>query len=55
MIGSYGPNPPEQPVYIKDLEAEEAPSGIIARGEYNVLSRVIDDDGEEYASSSSLF
>jgi len=54
MIGSYGPNTPDKPVYIKDLEAEEAPSGMLARGEYTVLSRVIDDDKYEYASSSSF-
>lgn len=42
MIGSYGPK--DQP-YTVNFMTEDAPSGMIARGEYNVLSRVYDDDG----------
>ncbi|KAI9357317.1 immunoglobulin E-set [Zopfochytrium polystomum] len=42
MLGSYGPN--AQP-YEKKFPLEEAPSGMIARGHYNVRSRFIDDDG----------
>ncbi|KAL3895958.1 MAG: hypothetical protein SGCHY_004382 [Lobulomycetales sp.] len=42
MLGSYGPAP--EP-YEKKFLSEEAPSGMIARGHYNVKSRFIDDDG----------
>ena len=49
MLGSYGPNPTEEP-YSKDFDPEESPSGMLARsGTYNVVSRVVDDDGEVYA------
>lgn len=49
MLGSYGPHPQGEP-YSKDFDPEESPSGILARsGTYNVVSRVIDDDGEVYA------
>ena len=40
MVGSYGPSP--QPM-IKRFPAEEAPSGMLARGTYNCRSRVTDD------------
>jgi Rho GDP-dissociation inhibitor len=50
MLGSYGPSPSGEP-YSKDFDPEESPSGMLARsGTYNVQSRVIDDDGEVYAS-----
>jgi len=49
MLGSYAPAPTGTP-YTKNFDAEESPSGMVARsGTYNVLSRVIDDDGEVYA------
>ncbi|KAJ3119669.1 hypothetical protein HK100_000200 [Physocladia obscura] len=41
MLGSYGPS---ADVYEKKFPLEEAPSGLIARGHYNVKSRFIDDD-----------
>ncbi|KAJ3123728.1 hypothetical protein HK100_011516 [Physocladia obscura] len=41
MLGSYGPS---VDVYEKKFPLEEAPSGLIARGHYNVKSRFIDDD-----------
>ncbi|CAI2186092.1 3970_t:CDS:2 [Funneliformis geosporum] len=44
MIGSYGPNPNSEP-YEKKFMAEEAPSGMIARGHYDAKSKFIDDDG----------
>ncbi|KAI5806764.1 rho guanidine dissociation inhibitor [Peziza echinospora] len=44
MMGSYGPNTESQPVYEKTFASEEAPSGMLARGSYNVLSRFMDDD-----------
>jgi Rho GDP-dissociation inhibitor len=54
MLGSYGPSPDGQP-YTKNFEAEESPSGMLARsGTYSVRSRVIDDDGEIYAGASIL-
>ena len=49
MLGSYGPSPKGEP-YSKDFDPEESPSGRLARsGTYNVISRVVDDDGEVYA------
>jgi hypothetical protein len=53
MLGSYGPSPTGEP-YIKNFEAEESPSGMVARsGSYTVRSRVVDDDGEVYAGTRS--
>ncbi|KAH9943308.1 rho GDP-dissociation inhibitor, partial [Epithele typhae] len=49
MLGSYGPHPKGE-AYVKNFDAEESPSGMIARsGTYHVRSRVVDDDGEVYA------
>ncbi|KAI8909428.1 hypothetical protein PhCBS80983_g00713 [Powellomyces hirtus] len=45
MLGSYGPaNEP----YEKKFLTEEAPSGLLARGHYEVKSRFIDDDGTSH-------
>ncbi|PVU92081.1 hypothetical protein BB559_003851 [Furculomyces boomerangus] len=41
MLGSYGPSDSE---YEKKFLPEEAPSGMLARGKYNVKSKFIDDD-----------
>ncbi|KAI5450490.1 rho GDP dissociation inhibitor [Naganishia albida] len=41
MIGSFGP---QKEPYTKIFAAEEAPSGMLARGTYGVRSRMIDDD-----------
>ncbi|KAF2083922.1 E set domain-containing protein [Saccharata proteae CBS 121410] len=48
MIGSYSPNTADKPVYEKKFEPETAPSGMIARGHYNAVSRFIDDDSQEH-------
>ncbi|KAL2916789.1 rho GDP dissociation inhibitor [Polyrhizophydium stewartii] len=45
MVGSYGPSP--EP-YVKKFPLEEAPSGMMARGTYNVKSRFIDDDNQAH-------
>ena len=42
MIGSYAPN---AEAYEKKFIPEQAPTGMIARGTYNVRSRFVDDDG----------
>jgi Rho GDP-dissociation inhibitor len=53
MLGSYGPR--DEP-YTVDFESDDAPSGLIARtGIYNVVSRVIDDDGGIHASKCGSF
>ncbi|KAF2755302.1 RHO protein GDP dissociation inhibitor-containing protein [Pseudovirgaria hyperparasitica] len=44
MIGSYSPNTTDKPSYEKKFEAETAPSGMMARGHYNAVSKFIDDD-----------
>ncbi|KAG0177641.1 hypothetical protein DFQ28_005536 [Apophysomyces sp. BC1034] len=41
MIGSYGPSP--EP-YDKKFDPEEAPSGMLARGHYEIKSKFVDDD-----------
>jgi hypothetical protein len=41
MLGSYGPR---AEVYEKKFEQETAPSGMMARGKYDVRSRFVDDD-----------
>lgn len=46
MIGSYGPS---EQVQIKKLAEEEAPSGILARGQYSARARFIDDDAKIHA------
>ncbi len=52
MLGSYGPSPTGEP-YIKNFDPDQSPSGMLARsGQYNVRSRVVDDDGEVYAGGS---
>ncbi|KAF2459040.1 immunoglobulin E-set [Lineolata rhizophorae] len=48
MIGSYGPNTTEKPVYEKKFETETAPHGMIARGHYNAVSKFVDDDNETH-------
>jgi len=45
MFGSF---PPRQEVYEYISPAEEAPSGMLQRGKYNVSSVVRDDDGHIY-------
>ncbi|ORZ41622.1 immunoglobulin E-set [Catenaria anguillulae PL171] len=42
MIGSYGP---QADPYEKKFHPEEAPSGMLARGLYEVRSKFVDDDG----------
>lgn len=44
MIGSYPPNTSDKPTYEKKFALEEAPSGMIARGHYDAVSRFVDDD-----------
>ncbi|OQE44272.1 hypothetical protein PENCOP_c002G02021 [Penicillium coprophilum] len=44
MLGSYAPNTTTKVTYSKEFNEEEAPSGIIARGHYNAISKFIDDD-----------
>ncbi|KAI3630305.1 hypothetical protein MIR68_011740 [Amoeboaphelidium protococcarum] len=52
MIGSYAPNP--QP-YEKKFQTEQAPSGMLARGTYNVKSKFIDDDGNVHLEWDWIF
>ncbi|KAL1987049.1 hypothetical protein VTN96DRAFT_4923 [Rasamsonia emersonii] len=44
MLGSYAPNTTDKPYYEKKFHQEEAPSGMIARGHYNAISKFVDDD-----------
>ncbi|KAF9975907.1 hypothetical protein BGZ73_000254 [Actinomortierella ambigua] len=42
MIGSYAASPE---LYIKKFQPEDAPSGLLFRGSYDVKSKFVDDDG----------
>jgi len=44
MIGSYPPNTTNKPLHEKKFATEEAPSGMLARGHYEAVSKFIDDD-----------
>jgi len=44
MLGSYAPNTSDKPTYEKKFAPEEAPSGMLARGHYEAVSKFIDDD-----------
>ncbi|KAI9724007.1 MAG: hypothetical protein M1812_000725 [Candelaria pacifica] len=44
MIGSYPPNTSDKPLYEKKFAQDEAPSGMMARGRYDAVSKFIDDD-----------
>ncbi|KAI9821528.1 MAG: hypothetical protein M1826_000650 [Phylliscum demangeonii] len=48
MLGSYPPNTEDNPSYEKRFAAEEAPSGIMARGHYDAVCKFIDDDLTEH-------
>ncbi|KAI9221682.1 immunoglobulin E-set [Blastocladiella britannica] len=45
MLGSYGPATED---YEKKFPVEEAPTGMIARGLYDVRSKFVDDDGQTH-------
>ncbi|KAJ5159926.1 Rho GDP-dissociation inhibitor [Penicillium canariense] len=44
MLGSYAPNTTDKMSYTKEFNEEEAPSGMLARGHYNAVSKFVDDD-----------
>ncbi|MCJ1302685.1 hypothetical protein MMC08_005489 [Hypocenomyce scalaris] len=44
MIGSFPPNTKDKPTYEKKFAQEEAPSGMMARGHYDAVSKFVDDD-----------
>jgi len=46
MVGSYAP---KAEMYTYKTDVEEAPSGMIARGNYKVKSKFVDDDKKEHA------
>ncbi|MCJ1423523.1 hypothetical protein MMC29_001407 [Sticta canariensis] len=48
MIGSYPPNTEEKPTYEKKFAQDDAPSGMMARGHYNAISKFTDDDGHTH-------
>ena len=45
MVGSYGP---KSEAHVFQTPLEDAPSGIISRGHYNVKSLFTDDDKHKY-------
>ncbi|KAL8772675.1 MAG: hypothetical protein Q9209_002336 [Squamulea sp. 1 TL-2023] len=44
MLGSYAPNTQEKQIYEKKFAEDEAPSGMMARGHYEAVSKFVDDD-----------
>ncbi|CAD6563955.1 MAG: hypothetical protein ASARMPRED_002584 [Alectoria sarmentosa] len=48
MIGSFAPNTQDKPVYEKKFEPDEAPTGMLARGHYDALSKFVDDDNHQF-------
>lgn len=48
MIGSYSPSTTDRPEYEKKMEADTAPSGMLARGKYSAVSRFVDDDNQDH-------
>ncbi|KAI9787183.1 MAG: hypothetical protein M1839_003418 [Geoglossum umbratile] len=44
MIGSFSPSTADKPFHEKKFAWDEAPSGMIARGKYDVVSKFTDDD-----------
>ncbi|KAG7834213.1 hypothetical protein KL943_003509 [Ogataea angusta] len=43
-LGSFAPCTVDKPYYEKVFDEVEAPSGLLARGSYNAVSKFIDDD-----------
>ncbi|MCJ1335394.1 hypothetical protein MMC09_000663 [Bachmanniomyces sp. S44760] len=48
MIGSYPPNTETKPSYEKKFAQDEAPTGMMARGHYEAVSKFIDDDNHDH-------
>ncbi|KAH6904184.1 immunoglobulin E-set [Coprinopsis sp. MPI-PUGE-AT-0042] len=48
MMGSYGPSTKENPFYEKKFESQTAPSGMLGRGHYAVVSKFVDDDNQTH-------
>ncbi|CAF9928383.1 MAG: hypothetical protein HETSPECPRED_006820 [Heterodermia speciosa] len=48
MIGSYPPNTEEKPIYEKKFAQDEAPTGMMARGHYDAISKFVDDDDQTH-------
>jgi Rho GDP-dissociation inhibitor len=55
MIGSYSPNTTDKAEYEKKFGADTAPSGMLARGHYNAVSKFVDDDNTVHLSFSWSF
>lgn len=55
MMGSFAPNTTDKPFYEKTFAAEEAPSGMLFRGHYEVQSRFMDDDKNNHLEFSWSF
>jgi Rho GDP-dissociation inhibitor len=53
MLGSYGISKIGEP-YVKDFGTRVSPSGMLARGTYNVRSQVVDDDKKVYAGMDQV-
>ncbi|PLN76545.1 E set domain-containing protein [Aspergillus taichungensis] len=48
MLGSFAPSTTGKPTYEKKFNPEEAPSGMLARGHYNAVSKFLDDDNNTH-------
>ncbi|KAI4152217.1 MAG: hypothetical protein LQ340_003044 [Diploschistes diacapsis] len=48
MLGSYAPNTEDNPTHEKKFSEDEAPSGMMARGHYDAVSKFVDDDDHSH-------
>jgi len=55
MLGSFGPQAKPHEVTFPRHGWEEAPSGMLARGDYKAKSKFIDDDKQEHLSYDYCF
>lgn len=47
-MGSFAPNTVDKPFYETEFEEVEAPGGLLVRGNYNAVSKFVDDDKFEH-------
>lgn len=55
VCGSYPPNTKDKPYYEKVFAEEEAPSGLLSRGQYHATSKFVDDDNITHLEFAWLF
>jgi len=54
-LGSYAPNTTDKPFYERKFTEVEAPSGMLARGNYSATTKFVDDDKTVHLSFTWSF